>query len=120
MPESTLLFFSSERRSIFSSMYALGSFVVLAMMYQAEYRHKLSLRKKARVYQKESNKMFNSAVNDGSDLSAFQKRFSNMAGSQAPAARPAAPPSRRIRNDQTEVKENRLESLLREFDDNDQ
>ena len=110
----------TERQSNPSSMYALGSFVVLAMMYQAEYRHKLSLRKKARVYQKESNKMFNSAVNDGSDLSAFQKRFSNMAGSQAPAARPAAPPSRRIRNDQTEVKENRLESLLREFDDNDQ
>ena len=107
----------TERQSNPSSMYALGSFVVLAMMYQAQYRHKLSLRKKARIYEREANRAVLGSADDGSDLSAFQKRFSNMAdSSRVTAARPIQP-ARRYRKEPEEEKENRLESLLRELDD---
>lgn len=113
----------TERQSNPSSMYALGSFVVLAMMYQAQYQYRINKRKKVRVYTddgKESNLLTERSRDSGTDLAAFQRRFSNIAErGTAEKNTPQAPVHRRIREEEPMENGNKLESLLKEFDDQD-
>ncbi|MBR3106460.1 MAG: O-antigen ligase family protein [Clostridia bacterium] len=111
----------TERQSNPSSMYALGAFVVLAMMYQAKYQYRINKRKKARVYVDDGNQSSLLTERDrdsGSDLAAFQRRFSNIAEQGAAEKHTSqAPVHRRTRKQEPKESINKLESLLREFDD---
>ena len=112
----------TERQTDPSTIYMLGLFVILAMMYQAIDRHKLNMRKKARVYVndgKGSNLLEERKNDAGTDLAAFQRKFSNIA-EHGPSGAPSPKPSRhRIIEDDAMENENKLESLLKEFDNDD-
>lgn len=107
----------TERQTNPSTIYMLGCFIILAMMYQAFYRHRLDNRKKARIFVDDGKETTVQPRDTASDMAAFQKRFSNLSD-----ARPSPPPprssARRLIRDEDET-ENRLESLLKEFDDSD-
>lgn len=108
----------TERQTDPSTIYTLGCFVILAMMYQAFDRHKLESRKKARIFVNDSIDT-TQPKDTSSDMAAFQMRFSNMS-----EARPIPPPPRGaarrfVRDEDEEETENKLESLLKEFDDDE-
>ena len=116
----------TERQNDPGSFYMLFQFVVICLMLQGKYKHKIEIRKKARIYDQAKDDHLRGVtrgVRATSDLAAFQKRFSNFAEtSSTPTIRPARrnEPFQRKKSllDENE-KENKLESLLREFDDDD-
>ena len=110
----------TERQTNPSTIYMLGLFVILAMMYQAVDRHKINIRKKARIYVndgKSSNLLEERKNDSGTDLAAFQRKFSNIA-EHGPSGAPRAS-RQRVMVDDSEGSENKLESLLKEFDNDD-
>ena len=111
----------TERQTNPSTIYMLGLFIVLALMFQAQYQHRLKVRKKAKIYVEEDSKAtLESGPSAGDDIFAFQKKFSNIADGTA-VARPKPPPSRRRVTEEDRGEEvNRLAELLEEFDDSDE
>ena len=105
----------TERGMSSGSVFTMTLFVILGMMYQAEYRHRLSRRKKAKIYEEdEEDAKRKTARGSGGDLAAFQRRFSNLAEKRSSTDAPKLL-SRQIK--QAEPKKNKLQSLLNEFDD---
>ncbi len=112
----------TERQNDPGTIYVLMLYVVLALMLHANMEHKIAQQRKARVYvapEEESVKTnwHGERLDDQSDLSAFQQRFSNLAGNDK--NKPHAQTSDFFANlpdDEEEEPTNRLQSLLEEFD----
>lgn len=111
----------TERQSAPASVYVLLSFVILAMMYQAYFKHMNDKKKKVRVYKAEdTTQEKKNEVEVSGDLMAFQRRFSNFADSgPSRQSKPLFETSRRQkeRDIEEEEAESQYISLLDEFDD---
>ncbi len=110
----------TERQTNPSSIYTLGAFIILAMMYKADYDHKMNRRKRAHVYVNDGiqpSLMREANHASGSELAAFQRRFSNISERTAAPANDAPLSPLRRRDQEPKSGENKLESLLRQFDD---
>lgn len=110
----------TERQNDPGTFYMLFLFVVLCLMLRAKLDHKLKIRKKARIFEQTGEE---ATVDDSSDLAVFQKRFSNF--SDSPNERKWEPSRRSVAFQRgksyqdPDEEENKLASLLREFDDDD-
>ena len=109
----------TERQTDPSSIYSLGCFIIVAMMDQAFYRHRMDKQKKARIFVDEDKDTAVQQKDTSSDMAAFQMRFSNIS-----EARPIPPPPRGaarrfVHTEDEQETENKLESLLKEFDDDE-
>lgn len=113
----------TERQNDPGTFYVLFQYVVICIMLQGKYEHRMKKLKKARIYEQAKDEDSPVKRVDKSDLASFQKRFSNIADSNLSERRrpPVSniPSRRRSAFVEPEVKENKLESLLREFDDDD-
>ncbi len=96
---------------------------MLGLMYQAEDNHKLDKLKKARIYTPPPDEELASLhdvsrLSEGTELSAFQQRFSNMADMEKKSVRKKTV----IETDWEEEeapKEKTLDDLFRELDNDD-
>lgn len=113
----------TERQTNPSSSYYLLLFVMLGLMYQAEHRHKVESVRKARIYvspepEDTGQRLVPGAAfsTDGSELSAFQARFSNLAGTQKKDSARESPQDEWL---EPEEKQKTLDDLFRELDGDD-
>lgn len=109
----------TERQSASGLVYVMLQYVILGLMYQAEFQHKLEIRRKARVYvseESDSSLSRRRSESDGSDLAAFQQRFSNIASQEK---KEKVLPEWHDEWESQEEKRDLLEDLYQELEHND-
>ncbi len=109
----------TERQNDPGTFYVLFLFVVLSLMMQSYQEHKEKSRRKANIYEPSDENML---FRDNSDLAAFQRRFSNISEADKKRKNETTGKDAFQRNRaflEHQKKENKLESLLKQFDDDE-
>lgn len=113
----------TERQTAPGELYVMVSYMTLAIMYQALFRYKLTSYKKAKIYSEdeaaEAARRLRTTRQRAGDLSMFQSRFSNIADNAQERNRQkdAVKKLGNIAEQEEAESGNKLEKLLKEFDD---